>query len=736
MLWAQALLADSALEAIARYTETSAGDSSPTLIQRKTWLQSYRTVFAARHRGIPLPDINGRNLIDYQKLYVYPQIRTSRGEILDLSSLIQDFQRSVLLGDPGAGKSTFSNVAAMSYVEHSEIVPFHITMREVEITATGFSVVQQIEAQLTKKYQLPPPQNLVEQLLIEGAAALLFDGLDELLDPTTRKQAAEVIELAAARYPSTSVLVTCRLVGYPQARLAPALFDEVSIMPFDDARVADYVRKWFVVSELYDSDTVVTSPSGWSVDDKVAEFMDLSSSIADIRDNPLLLSFICAMYRTRRYIPRNRPQLFDQCVDLLLRAWDATRGVTRDVADESYEFALAEVAEFITSRPEFRTGVPEDVLKDVFTEHLKKDAGYPPVKARATASTMVSHCEGRAWIFSDAGLTPDGERLYAFTHSSFQEYFYAWWLTRALPQPEDLAHELSKLLSDGRSQIAVQVAIHLCDLHTKGGGSECIAALIESGGPPAVLLEAADAVRLQPDVISKIAKSIISHAARGGTGPADLLKIVNKDFRHSDGLASLYQGALRSALSQASDEGLIRLAWLVTNASSYLVSDGAWAGVGAGIEDGSRNDERFTSVARIYASRSDLAFQVALRRGLVSIAAIAQLSSREFLTKLFEQCQDSIARIGDSSTAVWLIRVLGTPGSSRAARLWATQALRAAGLKVSADNLAALPLSTRDFDSVRRSVIILLREGRVAGALSRMAVNIHVPFWLAGMRWF
>ena len=46
------------------------------------------------------------------------------------------------------------------------------------------------------------------------------------------------------------------------------------------------------------------------------------------------------------------------------------------------------------------------------------------------------------WVFSDAGTTAAGERLYAFTHRTFLEYFAAAQLAYDSDTPEQLASNL------------------------------------------------------------------------------------------------------------------------------------------------------------------------------------------------------------------------------------------------------------------------------------------------------
>ena len=57
----------------------------------------------------------------------------------------------------------------------------------------------------------------------------------------------------------------------------------------------------------------------------------------------------------------------------------------------------------------------------------------------ASPASSSNSRRGRMWVFSDAGTTAAGERLYAFTHRTFLEYFAAAYLAYDSDTPEQLA---------------------------------------------------------------------------------------------------------------------------------------------------------------------------------------------------------------------------------------------------------------------------------------------------------
>jgi predicted NACHT family NTPase len=113
-------------------------------------------------------------------------------------------------------------------------VPFLVTLREFAAKdPPESSVVGFIENALEALYQCSPPPGLVELLLLTGRAVVLFDGLDELLDTTRRRDVTDRVERFCSEYPHAPVLVTSRLIGYDQARLDDTQFTcyRVHVLP-------------------------------------------------------------------------------------------------------------------------------------------------------------------------------------------------------------------------------------------------------------------------------------------------------------------------------------------------------------------------------------------------------------------------------------------------------------------------------------------------------------------------
>ncbi|EAM53318.1 NACHT domain-containing protein [Crocosphaera watsonii WH 8501] len=132
------------------------------------------------------------------------------------------------------------------------------------------------------------------------------------------KKNRDDIESFANFYPSVPILVTSREVGYKEAPLNEEIFNSFSLGSFNDEQVKEYTEKWFKVT-IEETENKRTK--------KVEAFLNESKGVPDLQKNPLMLGLMCNIYRGEGYIPRNRPDVYAKCADMLFERWDKRRDI-------------------------------------------------------------------------------------------------------------------------------------------------------------------------------------------------------------------------------------------------------------------------------------------------------------------------------------------------------------------------------------------------------------------------
>lgn len=245
-------------------------------------------------------------------------------EAIPLEQIQRRLHRLVVLGTPGAGKSTLAQyltwTTSSDAIDPLETVPFLITLREFELerTSKDLKVTEYLALWSKREMQLDLTSRDVELILMTGRGFIIFDGLDELLVSERRRSMAALIGSFASMYPDASILVTCRAVGYLESRLPEDVFSTVYLDEFSEAQVSAYVMAWFKRATRLSAQDRKSLP---------ALFMQQSKSAEDLRRNPLMLGLMCRVFQEWRDIPQNRTELYEECGGLLFREWDLKRGI-------------------------------------------------------------------------------------------------------------------------------------------------------------------------------------------------------------------------------------------------------------------------------------------------------------------------------------------------------------------------------------------------------------------------
>jgi hypothetical protein len=301
---------------------------------------------------------------------------------------------------------------------------------------------------------------------------VIFDGLDELLDTSSRQEVTGDVESFCTLYPSAPVLVTSREVGYEQAPLDQKRFESFRLSPFTEGQVEDYAKKWFGADEELTPE---------QKKQMAGAFLRESRIVPDLRSNPLMLALMCNIYRGENYIPKNRPDLYEKCAVMLFEKWDKKRGILVPLPFEAHvRPAMQYLAHWIYSDERLQGGVTENSLVKKATEYLSKWLFDDPLEAEHAAREFIEFCRGRAWVFTDTGTTRTGERLYQFTHRTFLEYFTSAHLVRTNPTPDRLGPLLRPRIARREWDVVSQLAFQIQHRNVEGAGDELLTHLLDT----------------------------------------------------------------------------------------------------------------------------------------------------------------------------------------------------------------------------------------------------------------
>ena len=367
--------------------------------------------------------------------------------VLELAS-DDRLMRMVVLGDPGAGKSSFLQHLALEWARNENVaerdampLPLLIELKEYDRwdcpKDKGF-VRYLHESQTWHRLD----QIELDKRLKDGKrrTILLLDGLDEVFDLARREQVINDIHFFSNHYREVRVIVTSRVIGYKPQRLADAEFSHFILQDLDDTQVNDFLNRWHDTTFKNKNDAA-------SKKARLARAISDSPAIRELAGNPLLLTMMAILNRNQE-LPRERIQLYEQASRLLLHQWDTERALDSHpqlkghVGPKEKAEMLREIAYTMQSAPEGLAGnlINEDELETMLSRYLKEELGF--TQPRAAVRDLIEQLRLRNFI-----LCYRGGGSYSFVHRTFLEYFCATAIHQRFMQKLDLDYLLDEIFA-------------------------------------------------------------------------------------------------------------------------------------------------------------------------------------------------------------------------------------------------------------------------------------------------
>jgi HEAT repeat protein/GTPase SAR1 family protein len=336
--------------------------------------------------------------------------------VLSPEDALAKFPRMAVLGDPGAGKTTMLSYLALKMAQETEpklpYLPVYVKLGRFVDSAKD--LLDFIADELDKRYGFPD-RSYWEQLLDDGKAALLLDGLDEVAVEANPeevknpdKSLTHQIDQLATRFHKAPIVVTYRRAW----RGVSNRFQPLEVLNFNWTQVQEFVKKWF------ESDP--------NKAEKLLEDLAGNLRMQTLAENPLILSLIAIVYGQDLKLPQRRAELYRRCAELLLQEWDDRRGVERfsQFKREDIQNLLIEVAWHFhcEKKPYFHK---DDLLQLISDFLASSNIGIPLEKNKVVLDKITG---------SSSLLKESAHELYGFLHLTFQEYFAALAVKQATEQ--------------------------------------------------------------------------------------------------------------------------------------------------------------------------------------------------------------------------------------------------------------------------------------------------------------
>jgi formylglycine-generating enzyme required for sulfatase activity len=350
--------------------------------------------------------------------------------VLDLLSA---YDGLVLLGDPGAGKTTFLKYLtvrlALGEGEGLDLgarlpvlVPLSAYANALE--SGDVPLDRFIPTYYRDRGVDLPVGPVLEQALARGGALLLLDGLDEVKELARRHLVVRRVEefFTFQRGRGNKFVLTSRVVGYREVRPTAEGLVEGTLVDFEEDEIGQFVHQWTgALERAARGDTPVAAQEAEREREELLEAVRRNPGVRRLAANPLLLTILALMKRQGVALPERRVELYQKYVETLLKHWNLARGLDRppsrdlDLVETVRVLAPLALWMHLTS-PGVGLVKREAVRRKLEEIYAGRGIPEPERAARRLLEDVREH----------AGLLLErGPGEYGFIHLTFQEYLAA-----------------------------------------------------------------------------------------------------------------------------------------------------------------------------------------------------------------------------------------------------------------------------------------------------------------------
>lgn len=323
-----------------------------------------------------------------------------------------------VLGGPGIGKTTYLRKIGLEALhgkngqyKHDKIPVF----LELKNFTSGELNLKNSIAQEFETCGFPEASAFTDTALKAGSLLILLDGLDEVPSDNANRVVRAIKNLSDQ--PGKNRFITsCRIAAYHNQ--FPG-FRNVAIAEFNEDQMRQFISNWFIADPNPNLSKIQKLDYGADCWQQLQEANSIGTK--ELSQTPLLLTFVCLVYRQSRSITNDRALLYTEALNILLKQWaeekylEKSWEIYKDLNPRLEKDLLAEIA---------YVGFEEDRL------YFKKDDLAQQISTFLTDNLNApKHLDADAVI--DAIAVQQGilvERatgVYSFSHLTLQEFLCA-----------------------------------------------------------------------------------------------------------------------------------------------------------------------------------------------------------------------------------------------------------------------------------------------------------------------